>query len=51
MLDRSIVRNITLVSVGALDERRTFWVSRRSMLDATRRQIERLHIKVREPQR
>jgi ribose transport system ATP-binding protein len=45
MLDRSIVRNITLVSVGAIDSRSP-WVSVRTMLDATRRQVERLHIKV-----
>jgi ABC-type sugar transport system ATPase subunit len=48
MLDRSIVRNITLVSVGAMDARSP-WVSARSMLDATRRQIERLKIKVGDP--
>jgi ribose transport system ATP-binding protein len=45
MLDRSVVRNITLVSVGALDSRSP-WVSVRTMLDATRRQVERLRIKV-----
>lgn len=48
MLDRSIVRNITLVSVGAMGSR-SAWVSAGSMLDATRRQIERLRIKVRDP--
>jgi ribose transport system ATP-binding protein len=49
MLDRSVLRNITLVSVGAMNDRRAF-LSPGTMLDATRRQIERLHIKVRDPQ-
>jgi len=45
MLDRSVVRNITLVSVGAIDTGSP-WVSVGSMLEATRRQVERLRIKV-----
>ncbi|CAN5674533.1 sugar ABC transporter ATP-binding protein [soil metagenome] len=49
MLDRSVVRNITLVTVGAVASRDP-WLSPGSMLDATRRQIERLRIKVRDPQ-
>lgn len=49
MLDRSIVRNITLVAVGAMNDRRQL-LSPGSMLAATRRQIERLQIKVRDPQ-
>ena len=49
MLDRSIVRNITLVAVGAMNDRRLL-LSPGSMLDATRRQIESLQIKVRDPQ-
>lgn len=48
MLDRSVVRNITLVSVGAVASR-SFWVSMRSMLEATARQVERLRIKVSDP--
>ena len=49
MLDRSVMRNITLVSVGAMNDRRVF-LSPGTMLEATRRQIERLRIKVRDPQ-
>ena len=49
MLDRSVVRNITLVSVGAMGGRRQL-LSPGSMLEATRRQIDRLKIKVRDPQ-
>jgi ABC-type sugar transport system ATPase subunit len=49
MLDRSVIRNITLVSVGAMNDRRAF-LSPGTMLEATRRQIERLRIKVRDPQ-
>ena len=45
MLDRSIVRNMSLVSVGALPSR-TPWLKPSEMLDAARRQIERLHIVV-----
>ncbi len=45
MLDRSIVRNISLVSVGALPARSP-WLDRREMIDAARRQIDRLRIKV-----
>jgi ribose transport system ATP-binding protein len=47
MLDRSVVRNMTLVSVGALGGRAL--LSPGSMLAATRRQIDRLRIKVRDP--
>lgn len=47
MLDRSIVRNMTLVSVGALGGKH--FLSPGSMLAATRRQIEKLRIKVRDP--
>lgn len=47
MLDRSIVRNMTLVSVGALGGKR--FLSPGSMLAATRRQIEKLRIKVGDP--
>jgi ribose transport system ATP-binding protein len=45
MLDRSIVRNLALVSVGALPSRSP-WLRPGEMLDAARRQIERLRIKV-----
>ncbi|MFO1541087.1 MAG: sugar ABC transporter ATP-binding protein, partial [Chloroflexota bacterium] len=49
MLDRSIVRNTSLVSVGALPSR-TPWLRPAEMLDAARRQIERLRIKVGHPE-
>jgi ABC-type sugar transport system ATPase subunit len=49
MLDRSVIRSITLVSVGALGARSP-WISANSMLAATQRQIERLRIKVSDPQ-
>ena len=49
MLDRSVVRNITLVSVGAADSRSP-WLSGGRMLEATRRQIDRLKIRVGDPQ-
>ena len=49
MLDRSIVRNISLVNVGALPSR-TPWLRPGEMLDAARRQIERLRIKVGHPE-
>jgi ribose transport system ATP-binding protein len=49
MLDRSVLRNITLVTVGA-GAGRGGLLSPRSMLEATRRQVERLRIKVRDPQ-
>jgi ribose transport system ATP-binding protein len=49
MLDRSVQRNITLVSVGAGSGVRGL-LRPQAMLDATRRQIERLHIKVRDAQ-
>jgi ribose transport system ATP-binding protein len=49
MLDRSIVRNITLVSVGA-SASRSPWISAGDMLAATRRQIDRLRIKAGDPQ-
>ncbi|MGF1624227.1 MAG: sugar ABC transporter ATP-binding protein [Alphaproteobacteria bacterium] len=48
MLDRSVVRNMTLVSVGAMGGWRSL-LSPAAMLAATRRQIERLRIKVRDP--
>jgi ribose transport system ATP-binding protein len=49
MLDRSIVRNISLVSVGALPSR-TPWLRPGEMLDAARRQVDRLRIKVGHPE-
>jgi ABC-type sugar transport system ATPase subunit len=49
MLERSVMRNVTLVSVGAMAARSP-WVSVRSMLEATQRQVERLRIKVSDPQ-
>jgi ribose transport system ATP-binding protein len=49
MLDRSVLRNITLVTVGAVASRDP-WLSPGRMLEATRRQIERLRIKVRDPE-
>ncbi len=45
MLDRSIVRNISVVRVGALPSR-TPWLRPGEMRDAARHQIERLRIKV-----
>jgi ribose transport system ATP-binding protein len=48
MLDRSVVRNVALVSVGALHAR-TPWLRPREMVDAARRQIEQLRIKVGDP--
>jgi ribose transport system ATP-binding protein len=45
MLDRSIVRNIGLVSVGAIASGSP-WLRPREMLAAARRQVERLRIKV-----
>jgi ribose transport system ATP-binding protein len=49
MLDRSVARNLSLVSVGALPAR-TPWLRPADMLDAARRQIARLRIKVMDPQ-
>jgi ribose transport system ATP-binding protein len=49
MLDRSIVRNTSLVKVGALPSRSP-WLRPAEMLDAARRQIERLRIKVGHPE-
>ena len=49
MLDRSVVRNITLVTVGA-GAGGSLWLRPASMLAAARRQIGRLHIKVADPQ-
>jgi ribose transport system ATP-binding protein len=49
MLDRSIVRNVSLVSVGALPSR-TPWLRPAEMLDAAKHQIERLRIKVGHPE-
>jgi ribose transport system ATP-binding protein len=49
MLDRSIVRNISLVNVGALPSRNP-WLRPAEMLDAAKRQIERLRIKVGHPE-
>ncbi len=49
MLDRSIVRNVSLVSVGTLPSR-TPWLRPAEMLGAARRQIERLRIKVGHPE-
>jgi len=49
MLDRSIVRNISLVNVGALPSR-TPWLRPAEMMDAARRQIDRLRIKVGHPE-
>ncbi len=48
MLDRSIVRNIGLVSVGTLPSRSP-WLRPGEMLDAARRQIDHLRIKVGDP--
>jgi ABC-type sugar transport system ATPase subunit len=48
MLERSVMRNMTLVSVGAMAARSP-WVSLRSMLEATQRQVDRLRIKVSDP--
>ena len=50
MLDRSVARNIALVSVGALPRTRP-WLRPGEMPDAARRQIDRLRIKVGEPAR
>jgi ribose transport system ATP-binding protein len=47
MLDRSVARNISLVSVGALP--RSPWLRGSEMTAAARRQIERLRIKVSSP--
>ena len=49
MLDRSVLRNITLVTVGAVASRDP-WLSPGRMLEATRRQIERLRIRVGSPE-
>jgi ribose transport system ATP-binding protein len=49
MLDRSIVRNISLVNVGTLPSRNP-WLRPAEMLDAAKRQIERLRIKVGHPE-
>jgi ribose transport system ATP-binding protein len=49
MLDRSVLRNITLVSVGA-GAGQGGLLRPRAMLEATQRQVERLRIKVRDPQ-
>ena len=49
MLDRSIVRNISLVKVGALPSRSP-WLSPGEMMETARRQIERLRIKVGHPE-
>lgn len=48
MLERSVIRNMTLASVGAMADRGML-LSPGSMLAATRRQIDRLRIKVRDP--
>ena len=50
MLDRSVVRNITLVTVGARRWRVAAGSGPREMLAAARRQIDRLRIKVGDPQ-
>jgi ribose transport system ATP-binding protein len=47
MLDRSVARNISLVSVGALP--RSPWLRGSDLTAAARRQIERLRIKVSSP--
>ena len=49
MLDRSVLRNVTLVSVGTGAGGRGL-LHPQAMLEATRRQIDRLRIKVRDPQ-
>jgi ribose transport system ATP-binding protein len=49
MLDRSVVRNITLVTVGA-GAGGSPWLRPMAMLAAARRQIARLQIKVADPQ-
>ncbi|MFN8623321.1 MAG: sugar ABC transporter ATP-binding protein [Chloroflexota bacterium] len=49
MLDRSIVRNISVVNVGALPSRNP-WLRPGEMMDAARRQIDRLRIKVGHPE-
>ena len=49
MLDRSIVRNISLVNVGTLPSRNP-WLRPAEMMDAAKRQIERLRIKVGHPE-
>jgi ABC-type sugar transport system ATPase subunit len=48
MLDRSVARNVTLASIGALP-RGSRWLRPSEMTDAARRQIERLRIKVGDP--
>lgn len=48
MLDRSVLRNITLVSEGTMNDGRVF-LSPGAMLQATRRQVDRLRIKVSDP--
>jgi ABC-type sugar transport system ATPase subunit len=45
LLDRSVARNIGLVSVGALPSRSP-WLDGKELTDAARRQIDRLRIKV-----
>ena len=49
MLERSVVRNITQASIGAMAGGRAF-VKAGAVLDATRRQIQRLRIKERDPE-
>jgi ribose transport system ATP-binding protein len=49
MLERSIVRNINLVSVGTLPSRSP-WLKAADMVAAAHRQIERLRIKVGHPE-
>ena len=49
MLERSVAHNITLASIGAMAGGRAF-IKAGAMLEATRRQIERLRIKVRDPE-
>ncbi len=48
MLDRSVARNVTLASVGALP-RTSRWLRASELTVAARRQIERLRIKVNDP--
>ncbi len=45
MLDRSVVRNVSMVAVGA-QARRDPWLRHAEMIQAAHRQIERLRIKV-----
>ncbi len=48
MLDRSVARNVSMVSVGARSQRDP-WLRPAEMLRAAQRQIDRLHIKVQSP--